>query len=413
MRKRNVITDAARQEWRALFDQVAAALPDAATRRTALDGFLADGFPTKRLEAWKYTDLSALAEARFTAPARNASPTLQTLAGATPVVFADGVCTQGRALAGTPPPAPLDGVYALNSAFATTGLQLDVASGMALPQPVHVIAWRSGTAAATTSHLSHHIKLADNARADVIFESAGAGEYFGTDAIHIQLGRGAHLRFFHIQASAAQATELANTQVEVGHDAHFEAYSVDLGFGLARHDFNIALCAPGANTELQALSVTDARAHTDTRVHIEHRAPHGRSRILFRGVAADRSRLVFDGLVHVDKGAIKTDSDQRLATLLLSSRAEVNMKPELEIYNDDVRCDHGTATGQLDLQALFYLCSRGVEEAAARELLTLAFVIRVLDAIPLEALRSVLRDRVSTGLRDALARAAAVMRPAA
>ncbi len=405
MRSRNVIAAEAAQSWHALFDQIAASLPSAAVRRTALDGFLATGFPTKRIEAWKYTDLSVLAEAHFAAPQTTAHPALHPLQGATPVVFVDGVCAQGAELTGSELPQPLDGVYALNTAFAATGLKLEVGRGVTLPQPVHVIACRSGARTATTSHLCHHIQLADNARADVILESMGDGEYLGTDTVHIQLGSGAQLRFFHIQASAAAATELANTQVEVGRDAHFEAYSVDVGLGLARHDFNIALCATGADADLKALSITDARAHTDTRVRIQHRAPHGRSRILFRGIAADHSRLVFDGLVRVDEGAVKTDSDQRLATLLLSSHAEANMKPELEIYNDDVRCDHGTATGQLDPLALFYLRSRGVDESAARELLTLAFVTRVLEAVPLPALRDVLRERVATSLRTALARA--------
>ncbi|HEU0198653.1 MAG TPA: Fe-S cluster assembly protein SufD [Nevskiaceae bacterium] len=402
---------AALAPWRSLFEKMAPDLGgDLTTRRAQLEAFLATGLPNRHEELWKYTEIPALAQAH--APADDASTLAlpSPLPGTSRIMFVNGRCVEGSSWVGTVAPSDTltsDRVVSLNAAFAATGAVIDVAAGQQVTAAFHLLLLRDAASAANASHLCHRITLGENAAATVIVETRGAGQYFGTDVLEVSLAAGAQLALYRIQDSAAAATELASSRVSIGRDAKLDAYSFDLGAGLARHDFNIVLDAPGAELALQSLSVTNGRAHADNHVRVEHRAPHGRSRINFRGIAGDHSRLVFDGLIYVGKGAVKTDSDQRLASLLLSSKAEVDAKPELEIYNDDVRCDHGTATGQLDPLALFYLRSRGLSEAHARELLTLAFAATVLESVPLEALREHLRSRATERLRDVLAGAVA------
>lgn len=393
--------------WRKLFDETVASLPgDAAQRRHQLERFMATGFPPKKgVEHWRYTDVTALARTAYAVAKPDEAPSFPRLADTDYLIFVNGHCVEGDAsrhglqdVAG----GEHGNIVALNAAFASDGLKLELGTAESLERPLYVVDYRSGEGP-STSHLRHRITLGDNSEATVIVDSRGDGHYFGTAVLEVKLGAGAHLHFYRIQAAAAGATDLATSFVSVGRDASFEAYSFDLGSGLARHDFNVTLAEHGADVRLHALTVADQRTHVDNQVKVEHAAPHGRSRIDFRGIAGGRAKVIFDGLILVDRGATKTDSDQRLANLLLSSRAEVNAKPELEIYNDDVRCDHGAATGQLDPGQLFYLRSRGIDEMAARELLTLAFVSTVLDTVPSEALRENLRERVSQRLQAALA----------
>lgn len=399
--------------WETLFQRLAPDLPgNAAARRQSLGQFMAAGFPTKRQEAWKYMDLSKLADTAFDVPPGQDSPALSGLKDAEAVVFVNGRCVEGAArvrdIADATAPGS-DSIAALNTALAAQGLDLQLGPNEKLDRPLHLISYRSAGQTApqnpSTSHLRHRIRLQDNAEATVIVEGLGDGAYLGTEMLEIELAPGAHLHLYRVQDTASMASELDRTLVHVGRDAHLEAFNIDLGQGLARHDFNVSLTAPGANVELQAISATSSQAQVDNHVRLEHAAPHGRSRIDYRGIAGDRSRIVFDGLIVVAEGAVKTDSDQRLATLLLSSRAEINAKPELEIYNDDVRCNHGAATGQLDPAALFYLRSRGVDEDHARQLLTMAFVCTLLDAIALESLREHLRTRLTARVQEMLTHA--------
>ncbi|HEX7381426.1 MAG TPA: Fe-S cluster assembly protein SufD [Nevskiaceae bacterium] len=400
-------TGAPLESWRRLFDETVASLPgDAAQRRRQLERFMATGFPPKKgVEHWRYTDVTALARTAYAVAQRDKAPSFRRLPDTDYLVFVNGHGVEGDAARhGLREVADSEhgNIVALNAAFASDGLRLELAPGKRLERPLYVVDYRSGEAP-STSHLRHRITLGDNAEATVILDSRGDGHYFGTAVLEAKLGAGAHLHLYRIQEAAAGATDLATSFVSVGRDAAFEAYSFDLGSGLARHDFNVTLAAHGADVKVHALTVADQRTHVDNQVKVEHAAPHGRSRIDFRGIAGGRAKVIFDGLILVDRGATKTDSDQRIANLLLSSRAEVNAKPELEIYNDDVRCDHGAATGQLDPVQLFYLRSRGIDEMTARELLTLAFVSTVLETVPNEPLREMLRERVGQRLQAALA----------
>ncbi len=204
-----------------------------------------------------------------------------------------------------------------------------------------------------------------------------------------------------MQDEQAEATLLTRIDARLDRDSFLRSVVVDCGGGLVRHDFNITLAAPGAEVSLAGLYQPAPGAHLDNQTRIVHAAAHCRSRERFKGIIDARAKAIFVGKVVVQPGAQKTDSEQHVANLLLSKKAEVNAKPELEIYADDVKCAHGATVGQLDDVALEYLRSRGIAAAAARAMLLRAFGSEVLEGIALPALRQQLAARMGLGAEDA------------
>jgi len=224
-----------------------------------------------------------------------------------------------------------------------------------------------------------------------------------THHVEIVLGENAQLTLYRVQSDTADGILLTRIDIEIAAHARLAAVCVDAGAGFCRHDLNAQLNGPGAEIELNGLyhpishaaaGETPRRTHIDNHTCIVHAQPHGRSRESFRGIVDARARAVFNGKVVVMPDAQKTDSEQRIATLLLSRRAEANAKPELEIHADDVRCAHGATVGQLDATALAYLRSRGIDPATARTLLLQAFAMQILDKIAIPSLRADLCRRL-------------------
>jgi Fe-S cluster assembly protein SufD len=344
------------------FEQLPASA-QTAPRRAALAHLLHVGLPGTNQEDWKYTDLSALREL---APADTTSES-----SALPALAADA-----------------DGVDALNAAFAVGGLHLDVPANADLAEVL--IAGGSG-------HRRHRVKLARGARARLRLDAQDDAA-FQTVFLDLELEDGASLQLLRVQDAAPAAHHLTRIRARLGRDAKLDVSTLDLGGKLSRHDLQVSLAAPGAEVRQRALFVASADGHIDNHTRFDHHAPQGTSRQLVRGLARDRARGVFNGKVVVHPGAQKTDSEQRVANLILSPKAEINAKPELEIYADDVKCAHGATFGQLDLTALFYLRSRGLPEAEARALLTLAFAMEPLRQIPDAAFREECLRRVATHL---------------
>jgi Fe-S cluster assembly protein SufD len=380
------------------FERFAAELPQEqrAARRVQLERFLAEGFPTPKIEEWHYTDLGPLAEKRF-APAADSGgvPAAEVLDGADRLVYVNGHLMAGQSTAaqwhGDVPLADAggDSIVALNGAFATGGLNLRLSRGKALPRPLQVLAIGTADARPSMVHQRHRIELGENAEATVIFQFRGqAADRLGTQVVEVTLAAGAHLTLYRLQDEQAGATLLTRIDARLGRDSVLRAVGVDCGSGLVRNDFNVVLAEPGAEAELSGLYQPAPGGHTDNHTRVIHAAPHCRSREYFRGMIEARAKAVFNGKVIVQPGAQKTDSEQHVANLLLSKRAEVNAKPELEIYADDVKCAHGATVGQLDEVALGYLRSRGIDAAAARALLLRAFAVEILDRIAIPELRN-------------------------
>lgn len=340
--------------YQAAFDSLTPAARTPA-RRVAFDAFKRLGLPSPELEDWKYTDLSPL------------------------------MALESGALGLTGPFGPgaeqsakfRDGLDALNAAFCGGGLNQTIEAGLKLAEPIVL----SGP-----GHQRHRLQLERNAEATLLLDTSKA-EHFQTVFADIELAAGARLHLLRLNDPVAGAHVVTRVTVKLERDAQLRAVSVDLGGKLCRHDLDVSLDAPGAGAHLAGLYLPAGDSFVDNHTRIDHRAPHGTSREVFRGIVMDRAQAVFNGKIVVHPNARKTDSEQHVANLLLSPHAQVNAKPELQIDNDDVKCAHGATCGQLDDNAIYYLRSRGLPLEMARNVLLYTFAHEVLKQIPLESVR--------------------------
>ncbi|MGH8529602.1 MAG: Fe-S cluster assembly protein SufD [Nevskiales bacterium] len=370
-----------------------------AAREQALVSALARGLPSKRDEDWKYSEPSLLAQKQFQAASSNngdAAPWLLDGLDATSLIFVNG---HYRAdLSGPFPPGLRlekagDAVAAtasssfsdLNFALAE-GWQLALDEGAAPQRPVHLLYLHS--AAGSMSHHRMRLRLGRGSALSLIEHYAGAEhEYFCNAHTSAVLADGARLRHYRLQQHGPSALHVGQFQIQQAGDSQFYSHSVDLGGLWVRNDLQASLAAPGAQAHLHGVYAPGKRQHMDNHTRVDHRAPRGTSREVFKGILDGHGRGVFNGKIVVHQDAQKTDSEQSSAALLLSRTAEVDAKPELEIYADDVKCKHGATVGQLDEDAVFYLRSRGLSEPAARGLLTYSFVDALIGQIEIQPLR--------------------------
>jgi len=377
-------------------------------RESAWRAFEVDGLPSSRDEDWKYTDLSRIAavlgESWWSAEAGEAVSADDYLIPdlhAYRLVISNGVVdlaaseipdaitiTPLAALLQDDPDAAVElmlndsdapfasGVTALNSARASDGYCICVANNVKLDRPLHILNLSSGGAA----HIRTGITIGSYAELEIIEHFAGSESAAGvTNSLTaIRLAVGAKCEHYRLQLESSKQWHLGRVEVNQKADSSYTLHAVELGSALSRVDVVDDLNEPGAESELNGLFVLSGRQHVDHHTRVAHEAPHCRSRENYRTVLDGRSHAVFNGKVVVAKGAVKTDSAQSNANLLLSGRAEIDTKPELEIYNDDVKCAHGATVGQLDKNQLFYLKSRGLSEDEAKQLLTFAFADELL-----------------------------------
>ncbi len=393
-----------------------------ALRSQAADALARTGVPTKRAEDWKYTDLSRLTATLGEAWWVVAEPEsnginiskvdaindldayrLVFVAGAFQAQqsnLPDGVKLlplaeflatdkDGSAdcLFKLDESAPLfNGLLAANTALASDGLCACIGEDIKLDKPLYVIHIGNCTA-----HILNGLILGRNAEVTLV-------EHFvGTDsdkaglsniATYLRLGENAALTHYRLQLESDKQFHIGRVEVKQARDSRYTLHAVELGASLSRADIVIDLAEAGASCDLNGLFVASGRQHIDHHTRIDHNAPHCRSRENYRTVLDGRSHAVFNGKIVVAEGAIKTDSAQSNGNLLLSKHAEIDTKPELEIYNDDVKCAHGVTVGQLDKNQLFYLKSRGLSEDEARQLLTFAFADEILIAMDIKVVRS-------------------------
>lgn len=411
------------EHYRQQFQRHGAALPGAKladVRRNALERFAERGFPTTRQEAWKYTDLRPLAKRRFqlAEPADAATADIEQFLipglDCHRIVFLDGRYQAGLSLIDDLDEgirlAPLSQVLKengrdlnfelgrhatdlepLNTAFMSDGLYLRLSPGVVLEKPIHLLCLNSGKGTEEPmAHLRHLIKLGESSQATLIEHYTGISDeapYFSTAVTEIRAGSNARFKRCRLQQESDRAYHVASLHAHQQRDSRIELHSIDLGGRLARTDTHCSLDGEGAEAHLYGVYAPTGRQHIDNQTRIDHVKSHGVSREAFRGVADGHGRGVFNGRVVVHKDAQKTDSEQSADGLLLSKKAEIDAKPELEIYADDVKCAHGNTVGQLDEDAVFYLQSRGVSEDDARSLLTYSFVDEILVKIGIEPVR--------------------------
>jgi Fe-S cluster assembly protein SufD len=268
---------------------------------------------------------------------------------------------------------------ALNTAFFTDGAVIRLPASSDISTQIHVIFISDEQNISVQPRIL--ISLGEHSRASIIEYHVGQGASCTNAVTEIHCADGAHLRYIKIQQEDSRAYHLAAQYVRLDRDSRLDAVHVDLGARLARNDLTVRLSGSGASTGLDGLFVVDGERHVDNHTRLDHLEPRTTSVENYRGIITDRGRGVFNGKIIVHAGADQSDAQLSNRNLVLSTEAEIDTKPELEIYTDDVKCAHGTTTGQLDANAMFYLRARGVPEDLAKQMLVTAFANEIINRI--------------------------------
>jgi Fe-S cluster assembly protein SufD len=411
-----------------------------ALRHDAMNRFLSLGFPTTRDEEWRFTSVAPIAERAFMVPpptcrafADEIAPLRLPGASAMELVFVNGRFEPALSrqsalpcglrvehLAATGDEidpylahiAPFDRhpFIALNTAFLDEGAYVRLPAGTVLEQPIHLLFVATDTPEGRPAmvHPRVLILLGTGSQASVVETYAGPGgvQYFTNTVTEIELGENAGLVHYTLQYQGAAAYHIGAIHVRAARSARYASHSISLGGALARTDIVAVLNGEGAECVLDGLYLADGQRLVDNHTTIDHVQPHCGSREVYKGILADRARGVFNGKIIVRPDAQQTDAKQTNRALLLSADAQINTKPQLEIFANDVKCTHGAAVGQLDEEAVFYLRSRGLSNAAARHMLTVAFADDIVNRLPLEAARLSVDRRLQGQLARPLSAAA-------
>ena len=393
-------------------------------RAEAVDRVGALTVPTTRDEDWRFTDISSLTKIPFQ-PARSA-PLLDATkiddlvlpeAGAR-LVFVDGVyapqlsfnkagiVVENLAAGVTRHGAQMEthlgrhaefqgNVFAaLNTAFLRDGALIIVPRGVLAPPPVHLLFIATQQEAASYPRC---LVVAEPGSSATIIEDYVAltdAAYFTNAVSEIVLADDAHISHVRVQRDNGAAFHIANCAVSLAHASRYQSVSVALGARISRYNLNVLHTAEGSECAVDGLALIADRQLADTHTCIDHAKPNGTSRQLHKCIVDGAAHAVFNGKIMVRQGAQHTDSSQSSRNLLLTGKARVDTKPQLEIFADDVKCAHGATVGQLDGEEVFYLRSRGLSDAAARNLLTYAFGAEIIDRIPIASLKHRLEQRV-------------------
>jgi Fe-S cluster assembly protein SufD len=410
---RSIVPD---PRYAALFGSALAQLPGtrhAAIRRrreASFDRFMTLGFPGPKSEAWKYTSLGPLARARLDlAPRlelRRADVRPYLIRGATHLVFVNGhfaadlsddeTVAAGatvRSLAAVlerGDPTALDAVAdadagrafsALNEALAADGCLIRLGDGVALERPVQLLFMSVEQGSPAVVNPRNVVVLGDGARLNLIESHVlpDGGRGLTNLVNHVVVGRGAELRHDRLQTGGVGGTLIGQTRYVISADARLTQSLATLGGALVRNEIRAGIEGSGVEATLNGLYFARERQHVDNHILVDHAAPGSASDQFYKGILDDQSQGVFAGKIVVRRDAQKTNAYQSNNNLLLSPDAEIDTKPELEIFADDVKCSHGATAGELDERELFYLRSRGLDIATARSVLTFAFAGAVLE----------------------------------
>ena len=392
------------ESYREAFESIRASLPG--ERGAAFEAFAARGFPTNRVEAWKYTSLRPLARQRFRPAEPDMEAAVPFLGDGPRIVLVNGFLREdlttvpvGR-WAGPNGAADAEGepLVALNAAMAADGYVLTI--GDAREETIEVV---HATVPGPTGPVaqSHNRIAVESGGAVHVLErhfGLGGGAYFVNGVTEIDVQAGGRLRHTKIQEEGADAHHLWFMPARLGRDAVLESTVFTFGARLSRNQIEADIEGEGAELSLKGAYAVSGRQLADHTSRIEHRAPATTSRQVYKGAIGGQARGVFQGHIVVGEGAQKTDGHQLNRALLLSGRAEIDAKPVLEIYADDVQCSHGATAGDIDGDALFYLRSRGIPADTARGLLVRAFLSEILDETPGDALHRAVENRIDAFL---------------
>lgn len=388
-------------------------------RQAAFASFQERGLPTLKDEDWRFSSMAPIARQTFEAASRRLLEPAEVsplYPGCRHFVFFNG--SFQAQLSDAPPTGtsfvPLAaqeaagsdllgrlGRYAevtenpfvaLNTSLFRDGALLAVAPNVVVEEPIQLVFLASAESGrAEASYPRTVVHLGNNSQATIVESFATLAtegpEYLCCPVSEIVVDDGAVLDHYRVQKEGVNALHVGTQQFVLAASAAVTSHSIQYGGRLVRTDTRALLAGQGADCTLNGIYVPTGHQHIDNHMWMEHQAPHTTSRQIYKGILDDHARAVFNGRIYVHKQAQKTDAVQTNRNLLLSKHAKVNSNPQLEIFADDVRCTHGSTTGQLDPDALFYLRSRGIAEDAAKSLLTYAFVSEVVEAMRFERLR--------------------------
>jgi Fe-S cluster assembly protein SufD len=283
---------------------------------------------------------------------------------------------------------------ALNTAYLRDGAFVWIAHNQKCPTPVQLLYLSTQKETAAYPRCLAVVEAGAECTLIEDYASLGEGVYFNDAVTEIVAGEGARVRHVRVQREAGDAFHIGHCAVAVAKDGHYASHSVALGARISRLDLEVAQQGEGVEVELNGLALIAGRQLADTHSLMDHARPHGRCRQLHKCVVGGAAHAVFNGKIVVRPGAQLTDSSQQSRNLLLSDKAHVDAKPQLEIFADDVKCAHGATVGQLDEEQVFYLRSRGLSTESARNLLTHAFAAELIDRIPVPSLVEQLEQTV-------------------
>jgi len=335
-------------------------------RENAFAEFTAAGFPTPKLEDWKYTNASSVGSEKWVVNSGAGEP-----------ISDDDAHLLGKFGSGR------NGFAALNLAFADLKV-IRIAKDTSIAEPIELLF----AANEDTAIFPHILVIAEaGSKATIVESYDSTGKTFTNSAIQIVVEDNASLTHYRVQRDSSEAFHYGVTEVSVGRGSSYDSTNINLGGHLSRHDIDVKLTAEGGEAWVDGLYMLGGNQHHDTHSIIDHTVPNCLSHQNYKGVLNDNSRGVFNGKVFVRENAHGTDAQQSNKNLLLSNDARVDTKPQLEIFNDDVKCAHGATVGQLEEEELFYLLTRGLPEVLAKNLLTYGFAEEIINKINIESIK--------------------------
>ncbi len=402
-------------------------------RTKAFIYFTENGFPTTKNEEWKYTDVREIAASEWSelsdverGLSSETGKLLSKIEIGNRVVFVDGVfSSELTTLPDLPEGARVlsfaeafqdetfkaniakcveydfNGFTALNTAFIEQGVFIHVPKNTKIENPIHLVFIGENE----TANFSRVLYVGETlSEAEIVEHYTRSGEikYFTNAVVEIKLADNAKLVHTRVQRESHKAFHFVTTQANLGRASIYDNTNITLGAKLSRHDLDLSFNGEGGEAWIDGLYLVEDGQHTDTHSRIDHRVKNCVSHQNYKGILDGKSRAVFNGKVFVHKNASGTDANQSNKNLLLSNEARVDTKPQLEIFNDDVKCAHGATVGQLEEEELFYLLSRGLNENLARNLLTYGFAEEIINKIEIESIKKQLDEAVLNRLHARL-----------
>lgn len=412
-------------DYKAQTEGLKGTIPGAdALRESAFKDFEGQGFPTSKTEDWRYSDMRQFHKDSFGLVTHAAKAELPASLGemSARFVFVNGRYDEELSDMGDLWQAisirPLanhvmsnefrvnelvkgsDGVSLLNTALLRDGLVLSVPAGVEIDDPIEIVHVMT-EASKEASHIRHVIELGEYASVAVIERFVGDdSDYWTNIVMQGRITEGAKLHHIRLQEDGPNAVHTAKSYMNLGGGAEYICTNIALGAKVSRFDAQARILEEGAHAVVNGVALAATGQSHDMNTHVGHIVPHTSSDQVFRTVADARGKTSFQGKVTVEQDAQRTLADQSFKALVFDKTAEANAKPELEILADDVKCSHGATVGQLDEKAIFYLTSRGIDPATARQMLVAAFTAEALEKIGFDDVKQELAGRIATWMQD-------------